>query len=132
MERLTKRYNDGGAYSDCSNGIQDVGSYKAIYEGTIIDKLADYEDLEEQGLLVKLPCKIGGTIYAIIDRKIYNLELKDFRRNRYCKNGNDNELDLYCVNVLDKNDYRWLYSGDYSKVFKTREQAEQALEEMEG
>ena len=29
------------------------------------DKLAEYEDLEEQGLLLKLPCKVGDTVYAI-------------------------------------------------------------------
>lgn len=34
-----------------------------IYEGAAIDKLGYYEDAEEQGLLLKLPCKIGDTIY---------------------------------------------------------------------
>ena len=28
-------------------------------------KLKDYEDLEEQGRLIKLPCKVGSTVYAI-------------------------------------------------------------------
>ena len=28
-------------------------------------KLKDYEDLEEQGLLLKLPCKVGDTVYLI-------------------------------------------------------------------
>jgi hypothetical protein len=28
-------------------------------------KLKDYEDLEEQGRLVILPCKVGDTVYAI-------------------------------------------------------------------
>lgn len=27
-------------------------------------KLKDYEDLEEQGRLVKLPCKVGDTVYV--------------------------------------------------------------------
>ena len=26
-------------------------------------KLKDYEDLEEQGLLLKLPCKVGDTVW---------------------------------------------------------------------
>lgn len=30
-----------------------------------ISKLADYEELEEQGLLVKLPCNVGDIIYRI-------------------------------------------------------------------
>ena len=28
-------------------------------------KLKEYEDLEEQGLLLKLPCKVGDTVYLI-------------------------------------------------------------------
>ena len=28
-------------------------------------KLAEYEDLEEQGKLLKLPCKVGDTVYVI-------------------------------------------------------------------
>ena len=28
-------------------------------------KLKDYEDLEEQGLLLKLPCKVGDTVYLV-------------------------------------------------------------------
>ena len=30
-----------------------------------IEKLATYEDLEEQGLLVRFPCKIGDTVYRV-------------------------------------------------------------------
>ena len=30
-------------------------------------KLKEYEDLEEQGLLLKLPCKVGDTVYRISD-----------------------------------------------------------------
>ena len=34
-------------------------TWRAIY-----DKLCEYEDAEEQGLLVRLPCKVGDTLYA--------------------------------------------------------------------
>lgn len=37
-------------------------SYKQIY-----DRLAEYEDLEEQGLLVRLPCKVGDTVYWVTE-----------------------------------------------------------------
>ena len=30
------------------------------------EKLAEYEDLEEQGLLVRLPCKVGTEVYYIL------------------------------------------------------------------
>lgn len=29
------------------------------------EKLKEYEDIEEQGLLLRLPCKVGDTVYAI-------------------------------------------------------------------
>ena len=37
------------------------------YEGyqKILGKLAHYEDLEEAGRLIELPCKIGDTVYGI-------------------------------------------------------------------
>ncbi len=31
----------------------------------VLDKLAHYEDLEEAGRLIELPCKIGDTVYGI-------------------------------------------------------------------
>ena len=31
-------------------------------------KLKEYEDLEEQGRLIKLPCKVGDTVYCIFSR----------------------------------------------------------------
>jgi hypothetical protein len=40
--------------------------------GEAIDKLAAYEDAEEQGRLVILPCKVGDTIYVIFDGKIWD------------------------------------------------------------
>lgn len=32
-------------------------------------KLKDYEDLEEQGLLLRLPCKVGDIVYKIINQR---------------------------------------------------------------
>ena len=30
------------------------------------DRLKQYEDMEEQGLLVRLPCKVGDRVYQVI------------------------------------------------------------------
>ena len=38
----------------------------------IFTKLADYEDLEEQGLLVRLPCKLKDKLYHF-----YGIDLED-------------------------------------------------------
>lgn len=45
-------------------------AHEGIYEKypdyiSATEKLAYYEDLEEQGRLIKLPCKIGDTVYGI-------------------------------------------------------------------
>ena len=33
--------------------------------GRCCNKLAEYEDAEKQGLLVRLPCKVGDTVYRV-------------------------------------------------------------------
>lgn len=33
-------------------------------------KLKEYEDLEEQGRLVQLPCKVGDTVYHVVQGRI--------------------------------------------------------------
>ena len=45
--------------NNCSRATGDCKHLKAMAE-----KLAAYEDAEEQGLLLKLPCKVGDTVYA--------------------------------------------------------------------
>lgn len=72
MERLTNRnYGEishtgriipysthciGCIAKDCDCGIVE----------DMVKKLADYEDLEEQGRLIKLPCKVGDDVYYIL------------------------------------------------------------------
>ena len=53
MERLTNRDKEIPTLSN-----------NAEYWLQAYFKLKDYEDLEEQGLLMKLPCKVGDTVYA--------------------------------------------------------------------
>lgn len=48
------------------------------YSGEAIDKLAYYEDMEEQGRLLILPCKEGDTIYRIKKFCEGNTGYKDF------------------------------------------------------
>ena len=82
-------------------------------------KLADYEEAEEQGLLLRLPCKVGDTVYHIEDGCIYEFEAKsiDIRKE-------DDEY-IYCIDSMD---YR---KNDFGKIaFLTVEEAEQALAKM--
>ena len=63
MERLTYRTIKGEAMGNSS--VADIGD--------ILGKLADYEDLEEQGLLLRLPCKEHEQLADWLE------ELKDYR-----------------------------------------------------
>lgn len=76
MERLTERYKDSIANTVlirecggklCKNICDDIeyDCSKCELE-KVFDKLATYEDLEEQGLLVRLPCKVGTEVYYIL------------------------------------------------------------------
>ena len=76
MERLTERYKDSIANTVlirkcvdrlCKNICNDIeyDCSKCELEKAL-EKLATYEDLEEQGLLVRLPCKVGTEVYYIL------------------------------------------------------------------
>ncbi len=74
----------------------------------IVHKLADYEDAEEQGLLLRLPCKVGDTVHCIM------------------------------TSIKGTNPMIFTQKFDYSMiehfgkaVFLTKEEAEQALKNME-
>ena len=70
MERLTERIKrlqkddlivyTNGKYEDTIPTEMTNDDIRAV-----LKKLADYEDLEEQGLLVRLPCKVGDTVYRV-------------------------------------------------------------------
>ena len=83
----------------------------------VLKKLADYEDLEEQGLLVRLPCPIGTTVWDICGMDIRENVLSGIE----C--GKDGKQFLW------GNHDEWL--GELNDlVFLTREEAEKKLEEM--
>lgn len=65
MERLTQTSNSGGvAFTfDLDITCQPSEARKILNLAT---KLKEYEDLEEQDRLVKLPCKVGDTVWQIM------------------------------------------------------------------
>lgn len=69
MERLTAMIY---GYAHGAEGVSKdklTGRYcRGEFESTAcIDRLGEYENLEEQGLLVKLPCKVGDTVYIVAE-----------------------------------------------------------------
>ena len=73
MERLTDKIGNTNCVAGCGSNCKYGFEYcrKENWENCetisdVIDKLAEYEGLEEQGRLVKLPCKVGTDIYYIL------------------------------------------------------------------
>ena len=86
-------------------------------------RLAQYEDLEEQGLLLRLPVKAGDTVYRIGEYKIYAPSKESEQREwvlveEECKIY-EQPFSLYDLGLIGKT------------VFLTREEAEAKLKEME-
>lgn len=100
----------------------------------IFDRLTEYEDLEEQGLLIRLPCKAGDTIWA----EGWKRGLCEAGIVKEVHLGHDNKTIYiaYCPSSPDNSFVRiadGLRHGVFSKtVFLTREEAEKALKECEG
>lgn len=87
-------------------------------------KLAEFEDLAEQGRLIELPCKVGDTLYDIYEfienrnsPEIYEYKAKEITV------GKDKQGDYF---IIDSTIFR---VGDFGKtVFLTKEEAEKAIE----
>lgn len=157
MERLTERYipNDekkgitGIKVFESENKIPLVKVLSGEYLYPAIKKLATYEDLEEQGLLVRLPCKeaytqSGNYVYLIADCEIVKcvhcgLGIDPLSGTAYITLATDEKIFPYrnpdpeqdldptdwCTNATD------VKASELGKtVFLTREEAEKKLEEM--
>ena len=133
MERLTENYIGCYQIKGCDNFTCEETCNNVLNCGCCpiseaINKLAEYEDLEEQGLLFRLPCKIGSTLYQPIYSSINEYKVIDLCFDIY-----NNKL-MYEVayeigfechkTVCDFNDI-----GKY--VFLTKAEAEQKLKEIE-
>ena len=128
MERLTKLKNGRITYNEKRDPVFECGEFcdncptGTAYCRTMkkmIRKLATYEDLEEQGLLVRLPCKVGDSVFIIVGKDvskqgIRKIEISDngiiFKTNRQKR--------IFNVSEFEKS------------VFLTREEAVNKLEEM--
>lgn len=69
MERLTERSKSKNSsmvwFKDENNNmLLEPCEMSSHHSRMAIAKLAAYEDAEEQGLLLRLPCKVGDTVYV--------------------------------------------------------------------
>ena len=134
MERLTERERNVDGTGVAKEEITD-GLLK-LFADKILTKLADYEDLEEQGLLVRLPCKAGDDVYIIPSPPIYGL-------NIFYGCENVNRVYHQHIESITFAGSHWYATGrnEYKEKvlndtafgttwFLTREEAENKLEEM--
>lgn len=162
MERLTK--DNGKAFEPFRYSLEDISTYKIydlFYEITfkVLQKLGKYEDAEEQGLLLKLPCKVGDTVYVdstilpIEDMECYeDIENKipsyfpcrvvSFRfakrnwmkiavKTKWLREWIDDETGPESDYIECEKNFTILLSMIGKTVFLTREEAEAKLKEME-
>lgn len=96
----------------------------------MLDKLAEYEDLEEQGRLVRLPCKVGDTVYFI--KSMFTL----LRKPQECQIENwsmyANGAIKFVTKYKDVGEKTFYEESIGKTVFLTLEEAEKALEKEMG
>ena len=129
MERLTngieycKLHCDFGKSNECFFSNKDK-----CYERSIYNRLKDYEDAEEQGLLLKLPCKVGSTLYHPISNRI-----NEYKAIGLCFDITRNEFMYEVAYQIGLEWYKTTCDFDCinKTVFLTKEEAEKKLKEME-
>lgn len=146
MERLTKRTEDGILAKE-DYGEEVLKTLYSCYGGKpnphytnceegycAIEKLAEYEDAEEQGLLLRLPCKVGDKVYQISENFIEPCTVETiFLGNYRDRNGNwCNMAEIH----YDRDDCPYVSTEMYftdigETVFLTETEAEAKLAEME-
>lgn len=132
MERLTEMNENKTAhfYPQCFDNCGGTGYSRKCDSCDLLDrvcdKLGEYEDLEEQGKLLKLPCAVGDTLYRVEEcGEITELEVM------YITFFGDG-IQLTCKELKRHGEIRY-YRPGFSigrTVFYTKEEAEAALKEL--
>ena len=85
-------------------------------EADWLEELKRYRDLEEQGRLLVLPCKVGDTVYEILEETVPN-------HHFYINEWKVQDVSTQSIKYADE----WEPYG-YENLYFTREEAEAALE----
>lgn len=118
MERLTQTSDRGGVALTFDLDITcEPSEIKKIMK--LAEKLKDYEDAEENGLLLRLPRKVGDKAYIIVGKDISKQTIQRVTI------GSDKILE-FCTRKRG-----FAISDIGKKVFLTSEEAEAKLKEME-
>lgn len=132
VDRLAA-YEDTGLYPESVEALKLSMMGKAIseiteFDGLPIDRLRELSEADKDGRVVVLPCKVGDTVYFV------NKQILEFAVVGY---------------AVDETGISWVHSEHVDKIgntnertfspdrfgkttFLSREEAEKALQEMEG
>lgn len=117
-KRLTYKdnMNEFCDYADC---VTDCGN---CYLQRLYNRLAELEGMIEQNVLIKLPCKVGDTVYHI---------------DRYWQSPTIEEYEVYGFTMNDKNELRILvaygmFCMSKDEIFLTQAEAEAELAKIRG
>lgn len=140
MERLTERIKrlqkddlivyTNGKYEDTIPAEMTNDDIRAV-----LKKLAAYEDLEEHGLLVRLPCKVGDVVWDNYFGYLESYEIKAFSHG-YCDNYVEPDTEIKDEIIFYYENYTGSITGAFpmseigKTVFLTREEAEKKMEEI--
>lgn len=121
MERLTDNTEYCTSWADCEMQGRCAISGNC-YERKLYNKLREHEDAEEQGLLIRLPCKIGNVLYYTGKGWIKELLVKEMMIRK-------NYIDIFTEDIECK---KYAFSSGMigKSIFLTKEEAEAALERM--
>lgn len=130
MERLT-RTSDSGEVAFTFNLYINCLPSEANKILNVATKLKEYEDLEEQGRLVKLPCNVGYVVYFAHHDRVISSEVLSAKYHAEAENHGvfiRERLTIDVEGVSAEIDF-----GDIGKtVFLTKSEAEEKLKELRG
>lgn len=136
--QYVKEYEQIAEWLEELKSYKDIGTLKELKElkengtftGLELTKLAimqkelkEYKDLKEQGLLVKLPCKIGDDLYCIVNGEVKKLKVHSFGVP---------DFEITDIEFKYVDGFKIVrFVGELGKtVFITREEAEKKMEEL--
>ena len=143
MDRLTEKVFGFVQLKACGNDFcketcaehDEEKSCKNCHIQKAFEKLAEYEDLEEQGLLLRLPCKVGDILYypeecfnIVIPVRLNEIVMSFVGLDTYSFQYNCCSFDE-CGDVYE--DYEFDKCDINKTVFLTKAEAEQKLKETE-
>lgn len=99
------------------------------WKNECVKKLTEYENAEEEGRLVVLPCKVGDAVYVIEDKYYEYLYHKGIQKGHVCRFEYDKEWFAWIHIDGCNKDLQTAYktSNFNQTVFLTRGEAEKAL-----